>query len=194
MKKSARLQILSRPVPNLIWWLIGLNLVALDLWVVGNFLNGWPAVLGSSTSTSGGSCPQACIDKINATLGSKATSAKEFFVPLGSGTNYGLDWVDVTGVYAEIDTAQYGKIKQTILEVTATVPTGNQKIWMRLYDATAGHPVWYSEMTMEGTGPKLLTSSPLVIEEGKHTYQLQIKTQLKFPATISQARVRISTN
>lgn len=192
MKKSTRIHILTRPVPNLILWMIGINLLILNLWVIANYINGWPAVLGTSTTTSG-RCPQACVDKINAISGSKA-AAKEFFVPLGSGTGRESEWTDVAGVKAEIDTGQYGKIKQTVFEATVNVPTGNQTIWVRLYNTTAAHPVWYSEMTMEGMGPTLLTSSPLVLDSGKHTYQLQLKTQLKFPATISQARVRITTN
>ncbi len=165
-----------------------INLLVLDalvlffIWQQGN-------VLGTST---GNSCPQACINLINQKSTTKST-AKESVIALGAGTNMTDEWTDVTGVQTSIDTTQYGRIKEVKFEASIYVPTGNQKTWVRLYNASDRHPVWYSELTMDGTGPTLLTSPPVALDSGNKTYQVQMKSQLKFRADLVVARLRITT-
>lgn len=158
-------------------------------------------------------CPNSCIEKINEatssisfsqlptpTLVSKKQetstvvqqSVKEFFVPFGSGSSSAEDWTDITGLQATIDTAQYGKIKSAVFEATVRIPTGNQVAYVRLYNVTDKHPVWFSEMSLEGGTPKLLVSDPITLDKGSKLYQVQMKTSLKFPAILDQARVRIT--
>lgn len=170
------------------FYLVVGNLLLLDMFVIKNFTTGAPSVLGESSS---GSCPQACVNLINKTTGT--STVKEFMVSLGSGSNTTDDWTDVAGVQSYIDSSQYGKIKKVTFETTVSVPTGNQKIYVRLYNVSDAHPVWYSEMWMEGTGPKLLTSEPITLGSGNKLYQVQMKSQLKFRTDLVTSRVRITT-
>lgn len=174
-------------------WLLGfvaLNLLFIDALVFHQLVSRG-AVLGTSSSDT---CPAACIAKINQVAGKTVSgSAKEYYVPLGSGTNTTSDWTDVVGASASIDTASYGKIKQATFEATVTVPAGSQTVWVRLFNATDKHPVWSSEVTTESSGPILLTSKPITLDSGNKLYQVQMKTQLKALTNLVQSRVRITT-
>lgn len=123
-----------------------------------------------------------------------AQAVKEFFVPLGSGTGNSADWTVVDGIGAKIDPLDYGDIKQVTFEVSARIPTGNQIIWIRLYNANTSQAVTGSEVTLSGGTPTLLISSPITLASGNNLYQIQIKTQLKYPANIDMARLRIKTD
>jgi hypothetical protein len=163
------------------------NILCLDVWMAIHFLWGNPTVLGT---TSDGSCPQACIDRINQTTGSKYSS-KEYFVPLGSGSGSSTEWADVSGAQAYIDSTLYPAKKTVTFEVTLGIPTGNQKAWARLYNATDKHPVLFSEMSMEGSEPQALVSSPITFDTGKKLYIVQLKTQLGVLTNILQSRIHI---
>lgn len=169
-------------------------------------------------------CPQSCLDQINLTLTSQKVSAsssavvtqspisslsptstpsstptpvktvKEFFVPLGTGTGKAADWTIVDGIGAKIDPSDYGNIKQVIFEASAFVPTGNQTIWIRLYNANTYQSVAGSEVTLSGGTATLLISSPITLASGNNLYQVQMKTQLQAITNINMARVRIKTN
>lgn len=173
-------------------WITGflvINALVLDAVVLYQFfMKG--AVLGT---TSAEVCPTACVAKINQMAGKTVSAtAKEYYVPLGSGTNAADDWVDVSGASATIDTASYGKMKQVTFEATIST-VGSQKMWVRLYNATDKHPVWYSEVSTEKSGPELLTSPPIKLDAGNKLYQVQMKTQLKAPSTLVQSRIKIVT-
>jgi hypothetical protein len=167
------------------------NLIVLDYFVVKNIINE-PFVLGDTT-TAAAACPSACITAINRLGGSSVSPAKEYFVPLGTGTSTAGDWTDVTGASSYVDTAQYPRIKKVVFEATVMVPTGNQTVYVRLFNATDKHPVWFSESSMDSTGPILLTSSAITLDRGNKLYQVQMKTQLKFTANLSQSRIHITT-
>lgn len=169
-------------------------------------------------------CPQACIDQINLNLISpqassasviqptvtlaptpslasvptaapaQTKSVKEFFVPLGVGSGNSGDWTVIDGIGAKIDSADYGNIKTITFEVTARIPTGNQQIWIRLYNANTYQSVAGSEVTLSGGTPTLLISSPINLTSGNNLYQIQMKTQLKYISNIDMARIRIKTD
>lgn len=148
-------------------------------------------VLGTST---GDACPSACITRINQMAGKTVSAAaKEYYVPLGSGSNTTDDWTDVTGASAYIDTASYGRMKAVTFEATVTVPAGSQKVWVRLYNATDKHPVWFSDVSTDLSGPVLLTSKGIMLDSGNKLYQVQMKTQLKNLTNLVQSRVHITT-
>jgi len=128
-------------------------------------------------------------------VGGGTSSVKEYYVPFGSGVDSSSEWKDISGLEGYIDGNSYGVIKKATFEVSVRVPTGNQTVDVRLYNITAAHPVWFSEMKFTGGGtPQLLVSSPITIDSGNNLYRVQMKTQLKFQAFIDQARVRIMTN
>jgi hypothetical protein len=120
---------------------------------------------------------------------------KEYFIPFGSGTSSSGDWSDVSGLEVVLDYGNYKNIKEVKFEVSVSVPTGNELVWVRLYNKTDNHPVWNSEVTTAGqTTSTYLVSTPLVYDTGSKTYQVQMKTQLKFPANINQSRLHIVLN
>jgi len=123
-----------------------------------------------------------------------SSSVKEFFVPFGSGSNSSDDWQDIAGLKATLDLVNYGSIKTVTFEATIRIPTGNETAYVRLYNATDKHPVWFSEVSLEGGTPALLTSKPITLDSGNKTYQVQMKTSLKFQAFLDQSRLHIITN
>lgn len=174
----------------LILVILFLNIIVLDVIVFRSFRN-TNEVLGTTTTDV---CPQACITRINQMTGKTTTTAtKEYYVPLGSGTNTTNEWTDVSGASAYINTASYGKIKQATFEATVAIPTGAQRVWVRLFNATDKHPVWFSEMTADGSAPQLLASPSITLDPGNKLYQVQMKTQLKILTNLSQSRVKIVT-
>src|SRR3989344_4294429 len=163
---------------NITGWLLGfmvVNLLFVDAILLHQFfVKG--TVLGTTSSDA---CPSACIAKINQMAGKTVSgTAKEYYVPLGSGTNTTDDWTDVAGASAYIDTTSYGKIKKTTFEATIST-VGSQKMWVRLYTGTDNHPVWIADVTPEKAGPVLLPSSPNTLDSGNKLYQVQMKTQRK---------------
>lgn len=168
-----------------------------------------------------GTCPNACISQIKQATSSQTllelsitpsptkktvtqqsqtvsqsqttSSAKEFFVPFGTGSSSDDDWTDISGMQAYVDSSQYGKLKSVVFEVSLRIPTGNQVAYARLYNATDKHPVWFSEVSLEGGTPKLVVSQPITLDEGNKLYQVQMKTSLKYTAIIDQARLHITT-
>ena len=123
-----------------------------------------------------------------------SSSVKEFFVPFGSGSNSSDDWQDVAGLKASLDLANYGSIKTVTFEATIRIPTGNETAYVRLYNATDKHPVWFSDVSLEGGTAQLLISKPITLDTGNKTYQVQMKTSLKFQAFLDQSRLHIITN
>ena len=121
-------------------------------------------------------------------------SVKEYFITLGTGTNQTDDWTDVQGAEALVDFGGYQNIKEIRFETSISVPTGNESVSVRLFYKTDQHPVWYSEMTTNGEASSYLVSSPLVYNGGSKLYQVQMKTQLKFTANLTQSRLHIVLN
>lgn len=152
-------------------------------------------------------CPAPCLSQIyEATASLKfpapvaqtnvtqvGSQVKEFFVTLGSGSSRANDWEDTTGLATYIDSTKYGRIKNVAFEATVYIPNGNQGVYVRLFNATDKHPVWFSEVYHEGGAPKLLISQPITLDPGNKLYQVQMKTTLKDLANLNQARVKITT-
>lgn len=165
------------------------------------------AVVGRSTS-SDMSCPKSClleIEKVTSTIEKKPTistkvseepaieSSKEYIITFGSGTNATDEWTDVSGLQIYIDNTKYGQIKTVLFEASVRIPTGNQIAYVRLFNTTDKHPVWFSDVSLEGGTPRLLVSKPIMLDSGNKLYQVQMKTSLKYQAILDQAIVRITT-
>ncbi len=124
-----------------------------------------------------------------------SSTTKEYYVPFGSGSGNSLDWKDMAGLQASIDSNGYNSIKSVVFEVSLHVPTGNETASVRLYNATDSHPVWNSELTFNGNSSSVfMSSNPISLDSGNKLYKVQIKTQLQYPAIVDQSRVHITTN
>lgn len=158
-------------------------------------------------------CPKACVDEIKKATSSlqaaKSTakvsdtpsqptsiqsSIKEFYIPFGVGSSASGDWTDVAGLQASIDSAKYPLVKSVVFEATIRIPTGNQIAYARLFNATDKHPVWFSDVSVEGGTSQLVISKPITLDSGNKVYQVQMKTSLKYQAFLDQARLHITLN
>jgi len=169
-----------------------INIVILDLVVFHNFLS--PATTSIATTAKISSptpTPEILISSPPpTTVINQITGAKELFIPIGQGSTRGTDWTNVPGAQVNIDSTKYTSIKQVVFEVSLESPN-NQIVSVRLYNTSDGHPVWYSEMSMD-TPTQSLTSQPIQLDSGNKTYQVQMKTQLGYTVILDQARVHIT--
>lgn len=158
-------------------------------------------------------CPQVCTDQIKAATASlqitkkngkeptaipkvsiAQTSVKEFYIPFGTGSSSADDWTDVPGLAANVDSTKYSSINTVVFEATIRIPTGNQTAFARLYNVTGKHPVWNSEVSIEGGTTQLVTSKSVALDNGNNLYQVQMKTSLKYQAFLDQTRLHIILN
>jgi len=154
-----------------------------------------PVVKTSITITSAPSpSPSATPTPKSSSSTSQQTSVKDYFIPLGSGSVDSTDWADVPGARASVDFGQYPSIKSIVFEASVSVPTGNQAAYVRLFNVTDAHPVWYSDVTMSGGTSAYLVSTPVTYDTGLKTYQVQMKTQLNYTANLTQGRIHITIN
>ena len=114
-------------------------------------------------------------------------------MPFGSGETISDTWQDVPGLQVYIDSTKYEKIKTVTFEAAMRIPTANGIVYAQLYNATDSHPVWFSEVSMEGSTSKLLVSSPITLDAGNKLYKVQMKTTLKYQSLLDSARVHIIT-
>jgi hypothetical protein len=122
------------------------------------------------------------------------SGAEEYYITLGTGTVTSNTWVDVGGASAYIDSSKYENIQTVTFEASVVIPTGNQTAYVQLYNATAQHPVWFSQVSLQGGQPQLLISQPITLDPGSNLYQVQMMTQLQYPAVLTQSRVHIITS
>lgn len=125
------------------------------------------------------------------TIIENSSGVKEYYVALGSGINTSDEWLDIPGAQSYIDSTKYGKISKVTFEASIQIQNGNQKAYARLYNATDKHPVWFSEVSLEGGQALLLISNPITLDEGNKSYQVQLKSQLKGPTNLLQSKVHI---
>ena len=165
----------------------------------------------SASSTKPDICPQSCltqIDKVTSAVrlslppaptstpiiaSIPAAGTKEFFISFGGGSNMSDDWQDVTGLTAIVDSTNYAQIKKVTFEASVHIPAANERAFVRLFNATDKHPVWFSEVTLEGGDTKLMVSPAITLDPGEKTYQVQMKTSLKYQAVLDQSRLHIVT-
>ncbi|HZE87124.1 MAG TPA: hypothetical protein VE090_02850 [Methylomirabilota bacterium] len=193
----------------IVFALVTLNVTYLD-WQVFNKISSvttqnTQTKLATSPEKNTNACSQSCLSIMQqATAAAKLVTApalttqtttstvKEFFVPFGSGSITATDWQDVPGTQAYIDTANYPRIKKSVFEVSVHVPTGNETVSVRLFNATDQHPVWYSDVFFAGgTDSQFLISQPITLDPGNKLYKVQMKAQLNFPAIVDQSRLHI---
>lgn len=153
------------------------------------------------------SCPTNCLTAIqNATSSLKKTAmptpvpqpagstVKEYFIPIGGGSGNPMTYTNVNGLQVYVDSSQYGKIKQVLFEASVDVPTANQFVQVRLFNMTAKHPVWFSDLFFPGgVTPMFNVSAPITLDPGNNLYQVQMNTQLGFTANLDQSRIHITT-
>lgn len=164
-------------------------------------------------------CPQACITEIlSATSSAVSTqtiaatiptqtpsptqtptptqvpaSPNEYFVPIGTGSGSYTTMTSIPGFAVSLNPANYPGITTVTFEATIWIPTGNQTVWVQLYNANTFQMVPNSLLTISG-GTATLATSTIFLAPGNNQYQVQLNTQLGYTTYIQQARLRIQTN
>jgi hypothetical protein len=196
--------------------LVAVNLAYLDVLII-QLLNKTKEASSTTVQSAvippkDSSCPESCmaqfqnivtpsaqlsittsVQKPVAPSRTPASTVREFFVPFGAGNGSSTDWTDIAGLAATVDTANYSRLKSVVFEATIRIPTGNEIAYARLFNVTDQHPVWFSDVSLEGGTAKLISSSPITLDTGSKTYQVQVKTSLDYPAYLDQARLHIIT-
>ncbi len=198
----------------LLFAILVINLAILDIGLFANKSLVSPLFVSNATTTSQQKteplkegCDSTCVDMLyqaikNATSSSSVTQSvtnttspvggeREYYISFGSGSNATADWADIPGLQAYIDTTKYDGIKSARFEASIVIVNGNQKAYARLYNVTDKHPVWFSEVSLEGGQPTLLISDPISLDVGNKLYQVQMKTQLQSPTNLLQSRIHI---
>ncbi len=206
----------------ILFFLLIVNIFFLDIWVGLKFRTINERQLTQEKKTvsttlpsqsKNNSCPDSCLSAIDETVASlkvktqsvtssvptpslssqQTDGVKEFFVPLGSGSSSSDDWADVPGVKATVDSTKYGSIQKVLFEGSVHVPNANEIVEVRLYNESDKHTMWGSELFFpSATTQNFLVSKPIALDKGVKTYKVQMKTQLKFPASLDQARIHIT--
>src|SRR5258708_76729 len=123
---------------------------------------------------------------------SSQTAVKDYFIPLGSGSNQSSEWADIPGAQVTVHLGQYKNLSEIHLQRSVNNPTANGAVYVRLYNVTDKHPVWYSEVSGSGSSTINLTSAAITYDTGSKTYQVQMKTQLNVSANLVQSRIHIT--
>lgn len=150
-------------------------------------------------------CPPACLDKIFEATAEATTrqptpreerpvsqpAIKEFYIPLGSGLTKSQDWVELAGVEAVIDSANFPNIKSIIFEASLRIPSANGRVYAKLYDITAKHDVWFSEVWAEGSTGYRAESANISLSSGRHLYRMKMKSTMGYEAILDSARLKV---
>ena len=151
-------------------------------------------------------CPTSCLKAIEeATSGLEAANSttqpstnqpavKEIYIPLGSGSTMSQDWVEMAGVEAVVDSANYPNVKEIIFEAVLKIPSANGKVYAKLYDVNNKHDVWFSEVNSEGPIAYRAESAPISLSSGRNLYRVKMKTSMGYEAVLDSARIKIVLN
>ena len=174
------------------------NLVWVNTLVLQSRYSAASTVIATTAAPAQVVTPRPCTDCLTPTpLATQTPSniiasvvAKDYFIPFGSGAGQSGEWEDLAGMVASVDLGQYQGVKNILFEASVSMPTANQHVTLRLYNKTDQHPVWNSEITMNNAY-SYLVSAPITYDTGVKLYQVQLKTQLQFTTSISQARMHV---
>lgn len=132
--------------------------------------------------------PTAVEPTLSATSG---PTVKEIYVPLGNGSTKSLDWTAIPGAEVVLDAANFSKIKSMIFEVFLQIPTGNGKVYAKLYNVSDKHDVWSSEVAVEGGGIQRMESKNITLDSGRKVYRVMMKTTMGYEAILESSRLKI---
>lgn len=117
-------------------------------------------------------------------------TVKEFYIPLGTGSTNSEVWVDLPGVEAYVNPANYGKITGLYFEATMRLPTGTGKAFARLKNVTDNNPLIESEVSQEGDGSSLISSAKIPTPTATKLYRVQVRSSLS-EMKLDNARIKI---
>lgn len=123
------------------------------------------------------------------TTTSSTSQVREFFVPLGSGSTFSKDWVDIPTAQATVDSSRYGQIEAVYFEASLHVINGN--VSARLVDASNGAIYTNTEIAHNNSTPTWVTSSSITLGTGERTYKVQLRSDGGWEGILDSGRLRI---
>ena len=182
--------------------LVAVNLVWLDIMIFSGVKQDQPVATEVPAT-----CDERCREAIAAAVISIVTTpspvvmqnstvppqtAKEYYIPLGSGSTRSNEYIGLDGAEAGIDTSLYGTIKSVTFEVFLRNPTGNGAAFAKLFNVTDKHDVWFSEVNYVGGG-LVRKEAPITLEPGNKLYRVYLKSTLAYDVYVENARIKIIT-
>jgi hypothetical protein len=125
-------------------------------------------------------------------IGFKTNAKREFIIPLGIGATTSQEYTSIPGAEVYIDTALYPNITSVTFETYMSIPTANGFAYVKLFNATDKHDVWFSEQSME-TDKIIMRESKITLDNGRKLYQVMMKSTMGYEAKLHAARIRIIT-
>lgn len=119
------------------------------------------------------------------------TAIKEYYIPLGTGSNTSTEWTDLGGVEAYVAPANYGQIQEMYFEASLRLPTGSGRVYARLKNVTDNNPLFESEVSHEGSGGKLVSSGKIPVPVVTKLYRVQLKSTLGAQANLDNGRIKL---
>ncbi len=163
-----------------------------------------------STDNNNLSCPTSCLSLIQeATKGSKtgasnltgpadqvsqSSQTHETYIPLGTGTTSKSEWEDITASDTTLDPSNYGSIKEARFIASLKNTTQNGQVEAQLYNVTDKHPVWNSQVIMNGPVTQTITSPVITLDSGNKLYRVQLKSTLGYQVSLDNAKIKIISN
>ncbi len=120
------------------------------------------------------------------------SSAKEFYIPLGSGSTKSKEYELLNGVEAYINTSNYPQIKKATFEVYMHLYTASGRMFVRLYNVSDKRDVWPSEVSTESDIVSRY-EIPITLTPGNKLYRVKIKSSIQALAYLDNARIKIVT-
>lgn len=204
---------LTESATLVVMFLLTVNVLALNLWVVSRFRSqpGAAATIQSNTAAvlsppCDETCQQSIVEKLSqitptqtdipeqrSPLGNPVQQTPhEWYVPIGSGSTTSKEWVEISGAEVTIDTENYPAIKKVIFEVYLAIPTANGVVSAKLYNVTKQHDVWFSEVSAE-TEKIQGRQATISLDSGRNLYRIKMKTTMGYQANLTNARLTIIT-
>lgn len=120
----------------------------------------------------------------------KTKDIREIYIPLGTGATKSSTWDALEGIEAALDTQKYDSIKEAYFQASIRVPTGNGKVFAKLFNETDKHDVWFSEVTNEGS-TAVLKEAKITLTPGSKLYRVYLKSSLEYEAILDFAKIKL---
>lgn len=182
------------------------NVLLLDLMVFSQNRKPSPSAV-STQRIEPLNCPAACESVINqrlsertqttteaqpAAAGGPLRTAREFYVPLGSGKTKNDEYEALPGAEASIDTRQYPIMRKVVFETYLRLPQGVGRMFVKLYNATDNLEMWGSEVDTEAT-TSTRKEVTITLSPGSKLYRVMAKSTIRSDAYLDNARIKIVT-
>lgn len=154
-------------------------------------------------------CPSACFAAMESATASVLTKIpktttqtqiqsvpsqiKIFYIPLGSGTSASTSWTDIPTAESYFDPVNYGKIKSIRFEASLRIPSGNGRVYARLYNVNDKLSYFESEVWAEGAKGQVVESQELKerLTAGNKLYRVQLRTTMGYEGSLDLGRLKI---